>query len=216
MRGPWVKVCGITREEDALMAVQCGARALGFILDPDSPRYIEPERAGEIIDCLHPRIAKVAVTVDAPPELILDLKLAHGFTAVQAHGDESPEECARYPLPVVKAIRCRPELELDDLVPFLGFPLLLDGYAAGLRGGSGNPADWDLALHLKTAGHRVLLAGGLGEDNVREAVETVQPDAVDFNSKVERTPGIKDHDKLIRLKEIMKDFEEPERESWPW
>lgn len=216
MNRPWMKVCGITRTEDAQVAVECGARALGFILHPESPRYVEPEAARDIIHGLHPRVGKVAVTVDASPEFIWDLKLNYGFTAVQAHGNESPEDCAHYPLPVVKAVRCRPELELYDFSPFAEFPILLDGYRPGMHGGTGVVADWELALRLKEAGHRVLLAGGLGPHNVLEAVETVEPDALDFNSMVEVSPGIKDHDKLRVIGEALDTLEEAKRESWPW
>jgi len=213
---PWLKVCGITREEDAHAAVRYGARALGFILFPDSPRYITPEHAHAIIETLPVRVSKVAVTVDMPEEFIRDLKLNFGFTVVQAHGSESPEDCARYPLPVVKAIRCTPELEVDDVSPYADYPLLLDGYVPGVHGGTGQIADWSLAIRLQEAGHKVLLAGGLGLENVLEAIEVVAPAALDFNSRVEREPGIKDHHKLRELHELLTPLGEPERNSWPW
>lgn len=213
---PWIKVCGITRTEDALAAVRYGARAVGFILDRDSSRYIEPAAAHEIIEALPPRIAKVGVTVNVPPEFVWDLKLQYGFTTVQAHGEESPEECGRYPLAVVKAMRCAPGLELYDFAPYSNFPILLDGYVSGQHGGTGVEANWDLAQEVKRAGFRVLLAGGLGPHNVLEAIEAVEPAALDFNSAVESEPGIKDYSKLEELYRLLTPLDDPQREMWPW
>jgi phosphoribosylanthranilate isomerase len=156
------------------------------------------------------------VTVSLPPETVRRLVESIGLTAVQAHGEESPELCAAYPVPVVKALRTGPGFSVDDLAPYRRWPVLLDGFDPGARGGTGHRADWSVAAEARRAGYRVLLAGGLGPDTVREAVERVQPVAVDLNSAVETGPGIKDAARIRDALARLSDLDPPGKETWPW
>lgn len=191
-RRPFLKVCGITRAEDARAAVEAGARAVGFVLAPESPRYVAPERAAAMARDLPPGVARVGVTVDGDVGRLRALVRAIGLTAVQVHGEADPAALSTLQVPVVKALAFPPGAGLDRLEPYRAFPILLDGWSPQIRGGTGARADWELAAKAGAAGFRVLLAGGLSEDNVLEAVAAVAPLAVDVNSGVEREPGVKD------------------------
>ncbi len=212
---PWVKVCGMTRLADALAAVEAGARAIGFILTPRSPRYVSVETAAAIAAALPPDVARVGVVVDMPLDTLRSTATAIGLTAIQAHGSESAAYCREVELPLVKALATRPGLALDDLTPFAPWPILLDGYASGTRGGTGTLADHDLAREAVRSGFRVVLAGGLGPENLADAVRRVEPLAVDLNSGVEERPGIKDPDRIRASLATLMEFETKEL-SWPW
>jgi len=216
VRRPWIKVCGITRREDALSAVGLGADAVGFILARESPRRIDAALAAAIARELPSRVARVGVVVSLPAEGALELVETIGLTALQAHGDESPETCLAYGVPVVKAIPTGPGFRVSDLEPYAAFPILLDGYSPNARGGTGLRADWTLARDARESGYRVLLAGGLGPANVRDAVETVSPLGVDLNSGVERAPGVKDPLLVRRAIEALAEMDPPEEATWPW
>lgn len=216
MRRPYVKVCGITRIEDAARLSDLGVDALGFILAPESPRHVAAETAVSLVAAAAPGVAKVGVVVDPGITQVLRWREAIGLTAIQAHGDETPETCRAYGPPVIKAIRTVPGMQAAAFHPWRAFPILLDAWSPQARGGTGQRADWDLARELVELGFRIVLAGGLGPENVREAVEAVGPVAVDINSGVESAPGVKDLDKVRRTLEALEDLDAPAPEDWPW
>ncbi len=185
------KVCGITREEDALAAEQLGAWALGFVFAP-SKRRVEPETAAAIGAVLGPFVVRVGVFVDAPPGEVLEVARRARLSAVQLHGDEPPEwaEELRRHLPVIKAVRLSGPPE-SELAAYPADALLVDG----LRPGSGEAYDWSWLEPL--ADHpRLIVAGGLTPERLPELFTRVCPYAVDVSSGVEATPGIKDPARL--------------------
>jgi phosphoribosylanthranilate isomerase len=192
-----VKICGITRLEDALAAAEAGADALGFNFWPQSKRFIEPRLAGEIIALLPPFVAAVGVFVDPTRDEALRAAEASGVQWLQLHGDESPEFCAALPLPVLKAIRVRHRASLDALDEYDVAGFLLDTDSPGY-GGSGETFDWSLAAEGARRAP-IVLAGGLNAENVADAVRQVRPWAVDVASGVESAPGVKDHEKTARF-----------------
>ncbi len=193
-----VKICGITRLEDALAAAELGADALGFNFWPGSKRHVDPELAQAIVGRLPPFVTPVGVFVNQEPTEVLHLCALSRVTVVQLHGDEEPRDCAGHVMPVIKAFRLSGPA---DLVPIPRYhraaAVLLDAPGEGY-GGSGQTFDWALARQA-TGGKPILLAGGLTPDNVAAAVRAVRPWAVDVASGVESAPGIKDHDKLARF-----------------
>lgn len=216
MMRPWIKVCGITRAEDAGDAVAAGARAVGFVLVPGSPRAVAVDRAAAIARGLPEGVARVGVVSNRDAGEVRRLVRDIGLTAIQAHGDESPEACRGYGVPVVKAVNTGEGFAVDALRPYREFAVLLDAPAGALRGGTGRPADWAAARAARDAGYRVLLAGGLSAANVAAAVRAVQPLAVDLNSGVETAPGIKD---AVRIREAVRALDGlpfTEEASWPW
>ncbi len=186
-----VKVCGITREEDALLAAELGADALGFVFHRASPRYITPREAGRIIQSLPPFLATVGVFVDAPLEEVESVIEQSGLSVVQLHGREPPEFCTRLAVKVIKALRVKGNTLPSGIDRYRVDALLLDTYREGLPGGTGTVFPWEVAREAKAYG-RLILAGGLHPGNVREAVERVGPYAVDVSSGVEASPGRKD------------------------
>jgi phosphoribosylanthranilate isomerase len=192
-----VKICGILRLEDALLAARLGADALGFNLWPGSRRFITPAAVRAIVARLPPFVTPVGVFVNQPPAEVRAALVDTGLGAVQLHGDEPGQDCAGYPVPVLKALRVSgPEsLAALERYPVQGF--VLDAPSAGF-GGSGATFDWSLA---REAARRatVILAGGLTPDNVGAAIRAVQPWGVDVASGVESSPGVKDPDKLARF-----------------
>ena len=195
-----VKICGITNEEDALQAVAAGADALGFVFYDLSPRCIFYEAAEKIIKKLPPFVVPVGVFVNNPIQSINLAVERCGIQVVQLHGDETPEFCTGLPYKTVKAFRLRDISSLENIknYPVSGF--LLDAYVPGTYGGTGLTCNWETARIAKQFGP-VILAGGLHAGNVREAVETVQPYAIDVSSGVEASPGKKDH---AKVKEFIK------------
>jgi phosphoribosylanthranilate isomerase len=203
-----VKVCGITNTADAVKAVEFGADALGFNFYPPSPRYIAPERAREILLELPRSLCKAALFVNKPREAVRKVieicSRADGeplFTALQFHGDESPDDCRDWNLKVIKAFRIRDENSVKTIEAFPADFYLLDSWHPGY-GGSGEAFPWDWARQLKT--DRLILAGGLDFENVTEAIRTIHPYGVDVCTRVEAKPGIKDHEKLKRFIETAK------------
>ncbi len=189
-----VKICGITRVEDALAAVRLGADALGFNFWPRSKRYLPPDRARAIVRRLPPFVTAVGVFVDPTREEVLRAVDQSGVGVAQLHGDEPPQLCASLPLPVLKAIRLAGPQALAQLASYEVQAFLLDAPSAGY-GGSGTTCDWSLAAAVASE-LPVVLAGGLGPENVAEAVRTVRPWAVDVASGVESAPGVKDADRM--------------------
>lgn len=191
-----VKICGITREEDALTAVRHGADAIGLVFVEASPRHVSIAQAQAAIRSLPPFIAVVGLFVDGEPSFIEQVLKEVRLDMLQFHGDESPEECQRYARPYMKAIRVRPDTNLLQYA--LDYPrasaLLLDAHVEGVAGGTGQRFDWSLIpAELPMP---IVLAGGLNADNVAEAIKQVRPYAVDVSGGVESQKGIKDAGKI--------------------
>ena len=201
-----IKVCGITRPEDALAAVEAGVDGLGFIFVEKSPRNIDPEQAREIIRLLPPFVDAVGVFVDAEATVVEEIAHYCRLTLVQLHGNESPGYCRNLPLSAVKAFRVGADFDGTAFVPYescvSGF--LLDTYHKDMAGGTGETFDWALVQQLEPA-RPVILAGGLNPENAAAAIEQVRPYAVDVNSGVESAPGRKD---MVRLEQFIRQVRE--------
>jgi phosphoribosylanthranilate isomerase len=194
-----VKICGITRVEDALCAAEHGADAIGFIFHPASPRYIEPQRAKAIIAALPPRLVKVGVFVNREAREAARIVGECGLDMIQLHGDESPGYCRRFPPErIIKAVCLRTAADLRALAVYNVRAFLPDARDANRYGGTGKSADWELAARLARE-RPLILAGGLGIGNIGEALGRVAPDAVDINSAIEISPGIKDRKRMARI-----------------
>jgi len=188
-----VKICGITSVEDALWAAESGADAIGLIF-AESPRKIGIEKAREIAAALPPFITPVGLFVDAPLEDVRRVAADVGLDAVQIHGDFPPQSALALRGAGVKVIRAVSVASRADIEPIRDYPadaFLLDTKVEGLHGGTGKTFDWSIAEEAKKLG-RIILAGGLGPDNVAEAIRRVRPYAVDASSRLESSPGKKD------------------------
>ena len=190
-----VKICGITNLEDALAAAELGADAVGFVLYPNSPRYLKPAQAKLIIDQLPPFVTSVGVFANQAAEEIRRMMEECGFDLVQLQGDESPEFCWRLGSRVVKAIRVKDHGSLKQMAEYSVRAFVLDTYRENQLGGTGERFDWDLAVQARSFG-RIVLAGGLTPENVRDAIRKVQPYGVDVSTGVEKYLGKKDHSKI--------------------
>ena len=191
-----VKICGITRPEDALAAARAGAHAIGLVFYAKSPRHVTPARAAEIIRVLPPFVTTVGLFVDATAEGVRAALAEAPVGLLQFHGDETPEFCRQFKRPYVKAVRVKAGVDLLQYAQdyYDAKALLLDAYVEGLHGGSGAAFDWSLiprGLPLP-----VILSGGLTPENVADAVRHVRPSAVDVSSGVESAKGIKDAQKI--------------------
>jgi len=197
-----VKICGITNLEDALKAAELGADALGFIFYKLSPRHISPRTAALIVRELPPFVVPVGVFVDEEPGKVASVAAETGISAVQLHGSETPEYCERLmgSLKVIKAVRIKERSDIMRLRSYNVSAFLLDTFREGVPGGTGETFDWEIALEAKALG-RVILSGGLNPGNVREAIEKVEPYAIDASSGLETKPGKKDHKKLEKFME---------------
>jgi phosphoribosylanthranilate isomerase len=195
-----VKICGITNPEDALLAVEAGADALGFIFVEGTPRYVTPSAAAAIVRMLPPFVTPVGVFWDHAGAHVKAVAETCGLHALQLHGDESPEDARQYGLPVIKTIKIRGPQDLDRLPPYRNAvaAFLLDSAARWSEGETRQPIEWQLARQAADAGP-ILLAAGLNPDNVARAVEIARPYGVDVNSGVEARPGRKDPDKVRRF-----------------
>lgn len=202
-----VKICGITREEDARAAVRAGADLLGFIFVRSSKRWVEPERARAIISTLPSKVIPVGVFVNSARKEICDIISTAGIRLLQLHGDESPGDTLGYGLPVWKAFRVGPDFDLRSLQQYEADGLLLDSYAEGANGGTGKTFDWEIAVSAKRYGP-IILSGGVTPENVAGAVWKVAPYALDVNSGVESAPGVKDPARIDRLFEVLRNIKE--------
>jgi len=194
-----IKICGITNEQDAKVAVEAGADALGFIMYRKSPRFVEAAVAKRIIDGLPPFISAVGVFVNEEAATVRRLMDECGLTLAQLHGDESSAYCEKLGRPAMKAVRLKDRGTFLALAEFQGRAnvraFVLDAFSDQAYGGTGQTIDWTLAAEAAGAS-RVLLAGGLTPDNVAEAIRQVRPYGVDVSSGVEVRPGEKDHAKV--------------------
>ncbi len=210
-----VKICGITDLDDARVAVEAGADALGFIFVEGTPRFVTPERVGPIVRALPPFVTPVGVFWDHPAGHVKAVAEACGLRALQFHGDERPEDLSGFSLPIIKTIKLPPVSMIDGLPEYRleGFldallyrnvasALLLDTAARWSEGEARETLAWQ-RIRLMTGRHdrrvHVILSGGLTPDNVAEAVRIVRPFAVDVNSGVEARPGKKDPDRVRRF-----------------
>jgi phosphoribosylanthranilate isomerase len=201
----FVKICGITRLEDAEAAVNAGATALGFVFWPGSPRAVDPRRARAIAASLPPFITTVGVFADQPAEYVNEVAHVAQLGAVQLHGGESADYVAAMSRPVVKAVAIRDDVELDAARVDVWPPrviLLLDAHDPVRKGGTGRTVDWSVAAAIATR-RPIVLAGGLNPDNVADAIARVRPFGIDVSSGVEAAPGVKDHERIKALFEAV-------------
>ena len=186
-----IKICGITRIEDALAAAQAGADAIGLVFHAASPRAISPEQAAAIVRALPPFVSSVGLFVDATEARVNEVLRQVPLDMLQFHGDEPDEFCQRFARPYLKAVRVRPGDDINALAA--AWPgasgILLDSYKPGVPGGTGETFDWSMVPAKRS--WPLILAGGLQADNVRQAIELTAPWAVDVSGGVEAVRGIK-------------------------
>lgn len=191
-----IKICGITRVEDALAAVEAGADAIGLVFYAPSPRAVTIDQAEKICKALPPFITTVGLFVNASYEevSVISSKLSLGL--LQFHGEESAAYCEQFNQPWIKALRVQPSTNIREAMqPYnKAQGILLDSYVAGVQGGTGTTFDWSLIPQQTEK--PIVLAGGLTIENVQQAVQIVKPYAVDVSGGVEITKGIKDHNKI--------------------
>lgn len=187
-----IKICGITNVADALAAVDAGATAVGFNFYAGSPRFISAGKAAAIASRLPADIARVGVFVDPTVELVLSVVRAVGLDVAQLHGSEPPEMLPQLGVPVWKAIRVSAEFTPQLLNPYPANAFLLDSPGV-LPGGNGTTFDWSIVRGIQK---RFILAGGLDSANVASAIASVKPWGVDTCSRIEMSPGLKDHQKM--------------------
>ncbi|UCD84400.1 MAG: phosphoribosylanthranilate isomerase [Deltaproteobacteria bacterium] len=199
-----IKICGITNLKDALRAVELGADALGFNFYLKSPRLVSEEMANDIIRQLPPFFVPVGIFVNETSERIKKVVGITGIQAIQLHGDESPEFCSQFSKTIIKAIRVKNHESLKNMNDYKVNAFLLDSYSPKY-GGSGKTINWELAKEAKKYG-RIILAGGLNPDNIVKAIKEARPYGVDVCSGVEKEPGKKDHEKLKKLIQAVKNL----------
>lgn len=196
-----VKVCGITRLEDAQAAIRAGADALGFVFYRKSPRYISASKALKILEALPPFVSKVGVFVNERTGAIRDIAGFCALDAVQLHGEEDNHYChrlKRYGLKIIKGFRVKPDFNISDVGSYRVDGHLFDTFTEDQYGGSGKVFNWEILSGLHTPVPRII-SGGLTVDNVAEAVLALKPFAVDVSSGVESSPGVKDHKKMAEF-----------------
>lgn len=197
MRMVLIKICGITKLDDALAAVAAGADALGFNFYPRSPRYLTPETAAKIIDHLPAEVLTVGVFVNEEIETVKQTASLAGISALQLHGTESPEYCKalkdRY---LIKVFATSGEFKPESVLDYDVEAIMLDAFDIRTFGGTGKLSNWSIARQTRDIFPRMFLAGGLSAENVGEAIDRVTPYAVDACSSIESAPGRKDHPRM--------------------
>lgn len=198
-----VKVCGITTPEDAVLAAELGASAVGLIFWPQSPRAVDLARAKAIVAALPPLVSAVGVFVNQQADALRIAEEA-GLAAVQFHGDEPADSYRGFPVRVIKAVAVRDDsaIAAATAVPAAAH-VLLDAHDPVRRGGTGRTIDWSIATAIARR-RPVILSGGLNAGNVAQAIATVRPYAIDVSSGVESAPGRKDPGKLRALFDILR------------
>lgn len=203
-----VKICGITNLEDALLSAKFGADALGFNFYEESPRYIAPEKAREIIEKLPAEVLKVGVFVNESLDKIAEIAGIAKLDALQLHGEETPEFArelkAKTNLETIKAFRVSPEFKPEDVLQYEVDAVLLDAYSSKEHGGTGETFDWEIAKKVREIFPKMYLAGGLSIENVEEAIKNVSPFAVDACSCLEKSKGRKDSMKVEIFVRVVK------------
>jgi phosphoribosylanthranilate isomerase len=200
-----VKICGTTSLNDALLAIESGADAVGFIFYKESPRNISEKDVKDIVVRLPPFIETVGVFVNETSDKVNRIAEQCRLTAVQLHGDESPAFCRRIKRRVIKAVRVKDAESLKGMSGYDVSGYLLDAFNEESRGGTGKIFDWNLALRAKKQGP-VIIAGGLNPFNVYTAIHRVKPYGVDVCSGVEKSPGIKDPEKVGEFIKAVRKF----------
>lgn len=203
-----IKICGLTRREDLLAAADLGVYAVGTILVPESPRYVSLEKAGEILTGLPAEISTVGVLRNPTPDFLGEVLKSELFSALQFHGEEPPEMLREVPCPTFKALGIAggEDLQKARLYEDAANVLLLDSRRGSQSGGTGKAFNWDL-LRGFSSPLPILLAGGLQRENIRQALEQVNPWGVDFNSGVESAPGVKDSRKMRDLVTAVREYD---------
>ena len=199
-----VKVCGITSPEDALLAAEAGASAIGLIFWPNSPRFVDRATARRIVEALPSFVLRVGVFVDQSLDMLTRTSDDVGLDIIQLHGNERPEMVACLPRRVLKAIRVGTESVLEEVEQYESAAILLDTKDEQRPGGTGQSFDWRLAQQVRAKVPFLVLAGGLTPENVAAAIKSVGPDAVDVSSGVESSPGKKDPLKLKGFMEAVR------------
>lgn len=194
-----IKICGITSRDDAQVAAEAGASAIGLMFYDKSSRAVVVDQAGGIVAGLSPWVGRVGVFVNPPADLVWQAIHAAQLTILQFHGEESPEFCGQFGLMTMKAFRVKDESSLGQLSDYPTDAWLLDAYSPAGHGGTGERFNWDLAIAAKNRGRPIVLAGGLTADNVGDAITRVQPFGVDVSSGVEISPGRKDPEKVRKF-----------------
>lgn len=191
-----VKICGITRPEDALVAVDQGADAIGLVFYPPSPRAVTLEQADAIVRVVPPFVTVVGLFVDAGYDAVADVLARTRIDLLQFHGSETPEACSGHGRPYMKAVRMRDDVDLNLLRERYSEAagLLLDSYQKGKPGGTGEAFNWEMIPADMRS--EIVLAGGLVPENIESAIRQVRPYAVDVSGGVEREKGIKDESKI--------------------
>ena len=198
-----VKICGITNLKDAQAAVSCGASALGFIFFDKSPRYILPERAGQIAEDLKGQVSFVGVFVDETLEHVHTIADIVGLNFIQLHGNESSQYCHKVQFPVIKVFKVASQFDMGIIKNYNVHAFLFDSYEKGRKGGTGKAFNWDIIIDLPLD-KPIILSGGLSIDNIKRGINSVCPSAVDVNSGVELNAGVKDTKKMKALFNILK------------
>ena len=189
-----VKICGVTNISDALLCVECGADALGFIFYEKSKRFVAIEQAAEITKQLPPFIAKVGVFVDESFDRINTTAKTVGLNYIQLHGNESSEFAKNISFPVIKAFRVDNDFDWGKIEKYKNCKILLDAFSQNEMGGTGKSFDWKLIPDgIK---NKIILSGGMSIDNLEFVFNEIKPAAVDLSSSLESAPGIKDHQKV--------------------
>lgn len=197
-----VKICGITNLEDALVSVDAGCDALGFVFYKKSPRYVSVEKAIQIIWHIPKRIKKVGVFVNEKEANIKRIASLLGLDILQFHGNESKEFCKKFrDYKVIKAIRIKKKPNLKTLENYPVWGILFDTYKKKTFGGTGKAFNWDLIKGIRLKDKKIFLSGGLNIRNVRKAIRYVRPDWIDVSSSLEKKPGKKD---ILKIKKFLK------------
>ena len=197
-----VKICGITNEYDAIAAVNFGASAIGFVFYKNSQRYLSLLEAKSISEKIDHKVNIVGVFVNHSKEFINHAIDLIPLSMIQLHGDESPEFCKNFSVPIIKAIRVKNKLRSETLDQYEVDCILLDSFSKTEYGGTGKTFDWSL-IDFKFK-QKILLSGGLNSENILEAISSINPDAIDISSSIESSIGQKDHYKMKQLFEVIK------------
>ena len=194
-----IKICGITRREDAFAAVSCGVDALGLVFYQPSPRFVSIDQAQNLVKHLPAFVSKVGLFVDARVDEVRNTLAKVDLDYLQFHGNEDESYCRQFSKPYIKALRIKPGTDIAELISQYksAAAILIDAWHPDLAGGTGETFDWSLLQDLPQDNIPVIiLAGGLDQDNVNEAVQLLKPYAVDVSSGVEESPGIKVAEKI--------------------
>ena len=189
-----VKICGITNLDDALLCESSGADALGFIFYKNSKRYISPDSAKKIINQLSPFTLKVGVFVNEDPEIVNQIAGEIGLNSVQLHGDETADYISKIFLPVIKVFRINNDFNFSKINEVNGASILLDTFSDVEHGGTGSTFNWELIPSQLRS--KIILAGGISNENIEHIINEIKPAAIDISSSLEKEPGKKDQQKV--------------------